>query len=302
MIGDKFKIAVYMYGQLRTGLYCAPWITETFNHINNATVSIFSKCEEMYIRFIESRSVPVQIDYFLDIKDFNTYQNTKGDIVNEVFRVTDSEINQILDIYKPINYHITSYENEINFINYNSDVGNSAKNSYSTMFSSLNRCANMKKQHEISTGEKYDYCALHRYDSILGPSITELSSFFHRHGVRPMTIFTGGDLYRWHWEANRLGSNDIFTIGDSFAIDLLLADLTRIYSSGYNDFDRDYIAGPNVLINRAIDNCSLRLITDISLIPAVVRKNADLAKPIFLDGTWQYHQKFWLENHSSSTL
>lgn len=302
MIDNKLKIAVYMYGQVRTGLYCAPRIKKTFESIDGTTMSIFSKAEEMSYQFIETKTVQAEIDYFLDIKTFNTYANTVGVDSTSIHTVADSEIKELIDIYQPTGYEIVNYEDDFKFLFHNSDSG-SSKNSYSTMFSSLNRCANMKKQYEVDTGTKYDYCALHRYDTVLGPQNDELSKFFLRHGYKPMTIYTGGSLYRWHWENNKLGSNDLFIIGDSFAIDLMLSDLTRMYSTGHREFElSNSNYGPNISINDSIQNCSIRLVTDVELMSAIVRQNADLTKSIFDNESWQYHHNFWLTNHSSNNL
>lgn len=293
MTSNTLRIAVCLYGQPRTALYCIPWIKQTFNNLNGATIPIFSKNEVMRAECIRNEPVQVEIDYFLNIKQYNVYINSIGD-KKEVQVIDNNVISTLLDEYAPKDYKITTHDEEV-------ELYTSVRTSYTSMFSSINTCLTMKKRHEIRTGKFYDLCAIHRYDSLLGPNINSLATSLSQYGIRPMSILACGHLFRWQWENTKLGINDLFLCGDNFAIDTAFSNITRMYSSdsdtlGLNDISE----GPNVTLFDSMMESSVRVLTDKELMPALVRPNANLTLPVM--DNWQYHQIFWTQNHASKEL
>ena len=286
-----------MYGQLRTAEYCAPWIKESFNIPQNSRINIFSKEFDCHHFYIGSEECTFQVDYFLHFKDFNIYVNTKGDpdfLEAKPIPVSQDYIDRVLAIYNPIKYERMSHEEE-RFLN------NGIKNTYVTMFYSIASALRLKRENEIETGVPYDLCFVHRYDAINGPTIESFRNKLTGSNFLPLNLFVPSDPLRWKWENWRLGPNDMFFGGDNLAVEMVMADISRLYSSENQIMLGDEIGGPNIILGRAAANAGIGLHTDHGIIPAVVRHSADLANnPVF--SSWQYHQQFWLSNHKSTEL
>jgi hypothetical protein len=253
----------------------------------------------MHAEFVSKEPYEVEVDYFLHIKDYNTYVNTIGDpewdgTNNSVKKVSRDHIQQIINIYNPKKYQILTFEEESNI------TSSGVRNGYSAMFYSLTSAMRLKREHEIETGELYDYCFTHRYDGIIGPDINSFRTRLEGPGFPPMTVVTLGDMFRWKWENWRLGPNDVFLGGDNLAMEMLFADTSRIFSSNNFLMCNDDIGGPNIVLGRSFGNASVSHNAEYNMHCAIVRHSADLTIPVH--ESWQYHQKFWLTNHKSTLL
>ena len=295
----KIKIAVCLYGQPRTALYCAPWIKQWFNVPSGIQVNQYKKNFDMIPEFVSKEPCDVEVDYFLHIKDYNIYINTIGDpewdgSTNGVKFVSQEFINELVAVYNPKKYEVLTCEEEKNM------TSTGVRNGYSAMFYSLTSAMRLKREYEIETGQIYDYCFTHRYDGIMGPSIDGFKMRLEGIGFPPMSVLTLGEMYRWKWENWRLGPNDVFLGGDNLAMEMLLADTSRIYASDNFMMCNDDIGGPNVILGKSFGNSNIRQDSEPHLHCAIVRHSADLNIPVL--ESWAYHQNFWLTNHKSTLL
>lgn len=294
----KKRIAVCLYGQPRTALYCAPWIKEWFNVPAGAEINEYKKNFDMHPEFISKDPCQVEVDYFLHIKDYNIYTNTIGDIGSgpddsPVRKVSQEFLDELVKVYNPKKYQVLSHEEESYLIQ-------GHRNSYSALFYSISSAMRLKREYEIETGITYDYCFAHRYDGITGPDINSFKKRITGPGFPPMAVLALGEMFRWKWEQWRLGPNDVFLGGDNLAMEMLLADTSRIYTSDDLFMCNDDIGGPNVILGRSFSNSNIKLETDPNIHCAIVRHSADLTIPVL--ESWQYHQNFWLSNHKSTLL
>ena len=295
----KIKIAVCLYGQPRTALYCAPWIKQWFNVPSGIQVNQYKKNFDMIPEFVSKEPCDVEVDYFLHIKDYNIYINTIGDpewdgSTNGVKFVSQEFINELVAVYNPKKYEVLTCEEEKTM------TSTGVRNGYSAMFYSLTSAMRLNREYEIETGQIYDYCFTHRYDGIMGPSIDGFKMRLEGIGFPPMSVLTLGEMYRWKWENWRLGPNDVFLGGDNLAMEMLLADTSRIYASDNFMMCNDDIGGPNVVLGKSFGNSNIRQDSEPHLHCAIVRHSADLNIPVL--ESWAYHQNFWLTNHKSTLL
>lgn len=299
MTYKKIKIAVCLYGQPRTALYCAPWIKQWFTVPAGTSINQYKKNYDMHPEFVSKEPCEVEVDYFLHVKDYNIYINTIGDPEWEpnggsVKKVSQDYIKQLIDTYNPKKYQILTYEEESPI------TSPGTRNGYSAMFYSVSSALRLKKEYEIETGQLYDYCFVHRYDGITGPDINSFKTRLEGPGFPPLTVITLGDMYRWKWENWRLGPNDVFLGGDNLAMEMLFADVSAVYAT--DDFIKcnDDIGGPNVILGRSFGNSNVSQSPEYHMHCAIVRHSADLSRPVM--ESWQYHQEFWLKNHKSTLL
>jgi hypothetical protein len=299
MTYKKVRIAVLMYGQVRTGVYCAPWIKEWFNIPEGTPLVLYNQRILGNHETSGPEPCTVEVDYFLDLKDRNNSTNTVGDDPSQEDLLTFEQQQQIIDIYKPKKINFTNGAEELTW-----RFGHNLQH-YASMFNSIYTCMMLKKQHEIETGQTYDFCFTHRYDTITGPGLDGFKSRMMTDGIPPLSLvfaYSGTTHFRrWQWEHCRLGPNDIFFGGDNLAMEMLMADISRILFVNDNLYmSATEWGGPNIVIGRSINNCSIEYQSDIRFIPAVVRKNADLSRNVFEN--WQYHQHFWVHNHSANSI
>jgi len=299
MTYKKIKIAVCLFGQPRTGLYCAPWIKQWFDVPYGIEINQYRQNFDMHPEFVSKEPCDVQIDYFMHVKDYNIYINTIGDpewdgTRNAVKILPEEELSKLIDIYKPKKYGILTNSEEASMTN------PGIRNGYSTMFHSITSAMRLKREYEIETGELYDYCFTHRYDGISGPTIDSFKIRLEGAGFPPMSVTSIGDIHRWKWENWRLGPNDIFLGGDNLAMEILLADTSKVYLTDNFIMCNDDIGGPNVILGRSFGNTNIKHFPEHNIHCAIVRHSADLNIPVM--DSWAYHQNFWLTNHKSKLL
>lgn len=287
MAFKKIKIAVLMYGQIRTGIYCAPWIKSWFSMPTHITIPLYKQRISNYNELLQPEICQVEVDYFLDLKDKNTYANSTG------VDSPDIDIQKIIDLYQPKKFNITSIDEELNW-----KTTNGLQN-YASMFNSIRTCLRLKQQSELESGELYNFCFTHRYDAINGPDINSFRTKLTTTGFPPLTIISPHrGMSRWPWENWRMGPNDTFFGGDNLAVEILMAEVSKILFVNNNLFvSAGEWQGPNVILGRAINNSSLEYQEDMNFFTAMVRPNADLTKDVF--ESWTYHQEFWVRNHAA---
>lgn len=292
----KIRIAVCLYGQPRTGIYTAPWIRECFNIPAGTEINIYSKPFDSYHPLLQRQQCEVEVDYFFNVKDYNIYFNTKGDPEWDQIRpipVSESDLQQLVNLYQPRAYEVSSTDSERNLIN-------GERNGYTAMYYSISRAMRLKRQYEINNDINYDFCFAHRFDTMIGPYVTSFRDRLSGPGFNPLSILASSDILRWRWEMWRTGPSDVFFGGDNVAMEMLMADISRLWSSDDLIQLNDELGGPNVTMHRSAGNASVKLDYDHNIISAVVRHSADLSIPVF--DSWQYHQQFWLSNHKSQDL
>ena len=296
MAYKKIKIAVLMYGHVRTGAYCAPWIRRWFEVPKDTPVILYKQRVLIDNEILPAEPCEVEVDYFLDLKDKNTSTNTVGDNPNVPATLNAKHLQEMLDLFQPKGYHVTNYDKELEW-----RTGNGLQN-YASMFNSIYTCMRLKREHEFKTGRLYDFCFTHRYDGITGPDINSFRNRISTIGFPPLTImssFSSQGVKRHPWENWRLGPNDVFFGGDNLAMEMLIADISKVIFVNDNLYmSANEWGGPNVVIGRSLNNASLNYETDANFITAIVRSKADLTRNVF--DSWAYHQDFWIRNHSSN--
>ena len=292
MTFKKMRIAVCLYGQPRTGIYTAPWIKEWFNIPAGTEINTYKKTITKQVEFQSRDRYDVEVDYFLHLKNFNIYFNTRGDDdTQNPIAVPQEDLEQLINIYQPKKYEYSTYEQEETLVR-----GNHHRNHYSGMFYSIATTLRLKKEYELEMGFNYDYCFAHRYDSIVGNNINTFKNRLSGPGLLPLSILaTQTQSHRWETEYWRLGPDDTFFGGDNLAMELLIADISRVYAQDNIIYCNDDWAGPNIVVERSIHNVSISLDYDPNLTCAIVRHRADLTRPVL--ESWQYHQNFWISNH-----
>ncbi len=283
----NFKIAVCLYGQPRTWRYCLPWIKASFPETIDSEVAKISDFDQFRFHTNQSMGAELSVDYFMHVKDYNTYQNTT---INSIDRLTNQEISEIITAYNPKKHEVITLEQ---------DVALHEREQwwhYRKMFDSISKAVALKRQHEQENDFVYDLVVLHRFDCLLGAKPTEVITNILRHGIEPMSIFTPTkDNFKMYNELWKSGFDDMVMCGDSLGIDLLCAWMYRKYEGESKNNLVDYRLGPNVTITDAMHECNLtkrHVRGDI----AIVRPNADLSKPVFEN--FMYHRYFWINNHT----
>lgn len=275
------RVAVCLYGQPRTAEYCSPWIKRSFSFQEGKETRCWGKKKE----FDGSIEYPTfSVDYFCDLKEFSTAGNFSGKWETPTSYHGDEYIQNIIDIYKPKKYVVTTKDEE--------DKINFGNPFYTPMFSSICKTVNLKQQVEIEENKLYDWVFITRYDNIVGPSISSLSDYVQNCGVKPLTVYSCGIFGRMINESMRPGFNDTFFWGDSASIDFITSKMYKAWASN-NKFEINHAfnLGPNTFLGAALSDAGL--VYEPAYVDfALVRQTADLTTPVF--ESWYYHKDFWI--------
>jgi len=209
------KIAVCLSGQPRTVRYAAKSIINYF-------------------------SGDYEVDYFCHSWNYN---NWKGKTSNNVTWSDDEvlTVEQVYDnllIFGPKGIEVHTKEELPN-------IG-----SWESLFYSIMRANNLKKQYEIENKFRYDLVVRARYDTVYSPG----TNFIIPDNFDDLDIFTTHNE-RMNIEYNRTNVSDVFFFGSSYGMDIL-CDIYR-YVNAINKRKRadDYATlGPGVLIG---DYCNM---------------------------------------------
>ena len=286
----KARIAMCMYGQPRTWKYCSDWILHAFPH-SKVFDGAFSKPirnTAFDFNWEVSDKIEIECDYFLDIKRQNFFNNS---IEGGVDFVSDEEVDAMIKKFLPKKHVVTNIEEDEKF-----KMGGYWH--FARMFSSICRTMNLKKMHELETGAQYDLVVFHRYDSFLGPDPHKYLFEVFGNGIRPLMVYTsGGHTGRRYTERWQPGVDDMILMGDDLSMDLLSSWFERIFNHSPNKCDINKFFGPNIAIEKAIQDCGILKFPMNHVSVALARKEADLTRGIF--ESFEYHQEFWLHNHKA---
>jgi hypothetical protein len=276
------KIAVCLYGEPRTALYCAPWIKECFNFDSGRATLIWNPIDHWHTNHVASPEF--QVDYFCDIKQTSWAKNDRG---AKEQTVPHSTRKKIIETFAPKKYSHTPKALDIRLCK--------NKPFHTSMFSSICRSVLLKQQAELEMGESYDGVFVSRYDVLLGPKIDTVKSIIHTHGIQPLVIYGNYVVnHRFPIEAFRGGFADMFFWGDSFSIDALSARLYSLWASNnQDDLVEPFASGPNTYLSMAVSDAGL-VYQPTQTEVAIVRDTADLTKPVL--ESWDYHAAFWSRN------
>ena len=279
------KIAVCLFGQLRTAEYCAPWIKETFNFSDYERETSLWKHNKHWHkeRVYEKYTDPIEIDYFCD---FKTVSFTSNDISAKKIQHNSVDIDKIRRLYNPAGEHITPENIDISL--------RQDKPFMTPMFSSICRTVLLKQEHEIKNNFIYDAVFLHRYDVLSGPSPNMLRESFHQNGIQPLCIYgMGGANHRFLNEGFRAGFLDMIFWGDSFSIDALSARLYQYWATdNLHHLKHEFSHGPNTALSIAANDAGLSY-EPAPISYSIVRDTADLTIPVF--DSFFYHTQYYLK-------
>lgn len=259
VVHGTMKIAICLYGQFRTGLYCAPYIKSCYE---------FGSCD-----------LDIEVDYFCFTKDYNT----NGRVLNDKkygeitpFNNYD-DLEKAFDIYKPKEKMVFKKEHEgypiTNFPH---------PNLFSIMMS-----IELKKDYEEEHGFKYDYCFCQRFDVLILPK--NIALMIMNLGDKERFIYTHL-IERFPLERNSLGIGDFWFGGDNMSLDLLSSGITPLFSKAHIG------CGANVaMYDILMANNIYPSIPQPYLLATPVRPEANLELDV-MDSFYNHHD-FFINNH-----
>jgi hypothetical protein len=291
----EIKIAVCLFGQVRTGQYCAPAIKAAYDQVDG---------KEIVINFNRQFSYKciIKVDYFCHTKDYDSVGQAKGAEFGQESPVSDEEINAIFAVYNPNRSGITRRIDEVVFEN--PEIDSAIKWLLpKPMLLSIIAAINLKKEYELECGWKYDLCVCQRFDALTTP-FSPLEKLLQEFGIRDNVIYS-------HWitsfpqEDGAWGLGDFWFGGDSFAMDLMSASLSQwIIESKRSDSEINESQlglGPNVMMYNACKKNNIFVIEfPNGLEAAPVRPGADLKLDSMAKHTAHIHHNFFVRNHPSN--
>lgn len=156
-------------------------------------------------------------------KSFSTFFENYGyDVFFHTWHESDEISDTLIKLYKPkrvkIDIPLDKREGYVN------------KGSFESMFFSM-MCANdLKKEHEIIYGFRYDIVVRHRFDVIFDPA-----SRFHVIELGKRTVYSHGmNMGHVNVDYHHHGINDLFFYGDSESMDIV-SDSFKTYAYAWND-------------------------------------------------------------------
>lgn len=278
------NIAVCLSGQVRTGVYCAPYIKDMYTVIDkNINID--------------------RIDYFCCVKDYHTVPNLVDarDQYNTLIEKTSiDKIDELLSYYNPILYQIITYEYEID--EYNKFVnGDIWLDAILTTIRGWIISVKLKNEYELTTGIKYDVCFCQRFDVIIDPRNGILDYVIREIYSSNLLIKNRVVFSKWvSWfnsGARLYGIDDFMFGGDSFSIDLIISSLSRYLLDRKRvlvDFNEKIkVSSINAMIyNCIIDNdILLKLLQNIN--STIVRPDANLTLDVLT--SYNEHNRHWKE-------
>lgn len=289
----EVRIAICLFGQIRTGSYCAPAIKAAHDLINEKEIVI-------KINKRKREVCKIKIDYFCWTKDFDSNGMVSGKTFGELTnRYSESAINDLFSIYNPVKTGVTNFDNDVKDTNIQSSIKWLMPK---PLLLSIVSAMNLKKEYELECGLPYDFCFCQRYDSLTTP-FNPVEKIIQEHGIRDNIIYS-------HWitmfpqEDNAWGVGDFWFGGDSFAMDLMASSLSQYINSDQVDVDLNESQlglGPNVILYNAIHQNNIWVIEfPGGLSAAPVRPESDLTLDVLDPSTAAKHLAYFEANHTSS--
>lgn len=291
----ELKVAVCLFGQPRTGLYCAPYIKESYN-LDGHEVELTTLNKGV----AEKELVKISVEYFCSTKDYNTNGMVVGKTYGEMSPADPTEIDTLVSMYNPVKSKVISYDKEPKFdknLTHNILGWDWPKSFLHGIVSAIN----LKKEYELDCGWRYDLCFCQRFDAITSP-VSPAGILIKNVPIRKGVVYSHW-ITRFAEEDNSLGIGDFWFGGDSLSMDLMASSLTRYLSNSTkvsSDINESYVGvGPNVLLyNAFIEN---NVYVDhfpggVSATP--VRPESDLTTPVM--ESYHSHLNFFTKNHPAN--
>jgi len=269
----EIRIAVCLFGQVRTGLYCAEYIKRLYN-LSNVTIN---GCIH-----------PVKIDFFCSVKNYNTNGHVSGKVFGEesTVLVPQSDIDELLNTYNPILSNVIDYKLDLKY--YKRWV-------YLPMITGLIDSINLKSRYELDHQFVYDYCFCQRYDCLVHPiDIIKRIILQIEPGLAIVQYYNINNN-----EDSHVSMGDFWWGSDSLSIDLMAASLGRIQYINEKNKEHNfwYIGlGPNVCLYKALSENDIMIKTpNFGIDVVLVRPEADLSIPVI--ESFLLHREFYTSNH-----
>lgn len=277
----EIKIAVCLYGQPRTALYCSPWIKKSFNFLSERETKIWKKQFSWHPP--ETVFPQFHVDYFCDFKTVSTAGNYPGKWEIPELHHDDQFFTLLKNEYNPKKYCYTNKNDD--FIDGNYPF-------FAPMISSIIKTISLKKQAELQGNYFYDWVFISRYDLLTGPSVNTLGEIVQVNGIEPMNLYIISDeISITPDDCFRIGLNDTFIFGDSLTCDLLAAKCTQVLMKNINNYLHLQNLGPNSFLANCAFDAGL-IAKKLPINYAIVRPIANLQNSVF--DSWFYHRDFWV--------
>ena len=285
----QINIAVCLFGQIRTGVYCAPAIKAAYDYVDGKIININynGRVQECI----------VNVDYFFWSKEGQTVGQFIGKTYEQQAGTVDlTDLEKLTEIYKPKLQGITKLEDEPQLKNSNSLI---QWNFGRPLLLGIVSAINLKQQHELSTGIRYDLCICQRFDIVTIP-FTPVEKIIKEYGIVNEVVFVAWFVKFWE-EDGAWGTGDFWFGGDSYSIDMMSANLSQyLIDSDRSDTDMNesqQFIGPNVMLFNAIKrtNSIMKQLTGLEAGP--VRPEADLTLNVMDPKTAKKHINFYVKNH-----
>ncbi len=185
-----------------------------------------------------------EVDYFCHSWNYNTCKYNKTDPSNKIIWLDDEflPIEQVYDdllIFNPKGIEV-----------YNKKELPTIFGGWESLFYSIMRANNLKKQYEIENKFRYDLVIRARFDTVYSPR----KNFIIPNNFDDLDIFTTHND-RMCSEYNRINVSDVFFLGSSYGMDILCDIYRYVHSINMQRRIDDYtIVGPGVLIG---DYCNM---------------------------------------------
>lgn len=158
------------------------------------------------------------------------FQGYQHDVFFHTWYESDEINKKLVNLYKPKKFLIEQPLEK--------DPSHVTKGSFESMFFSIMRANDLKKDHEIENGFRYDAVVRHRFDVVFDPE-----SRFHFFEKRKRTIYshTITDEHV-NVDFHHRGINDLFFYGDSESMDIACNSF-KIYSSTWDKIRKEISIG-----------------------------------------------------------
>jgi hypothetical protein len=268
------KIAVCFYGQIRTGDYCKPFISE-FLKIDHA-----------------------DIDIFCSAKNYDIFLRIAGSLKTDV---AESDIDKLFNYYNPKLQNIISADDESPF-----KTGTDITKDTGLFFSSFVDSIMLKRQYESIHNFVYDYVIMLRYDTIY-EDINYLKKFFmmldfyiQQHINSSSFVFVNPFTYKGITTSDWI--NDLVIVGTNEAINLICSQLINFYIDINQKFkysvfltpatglDNGHIGLGYAIQQMCVNKYYFSDVMSYPLLLANVRQSADLTLDVLDASTFYAHQ------------
>ena len=194
----NFRIAVCISGQSRTWEYCK----DNILHFYDIT---------------EHAQDHVEVDYFLHTWDIKSYRDHVSGIEYNNFRDEPfNDGNRLIEAFNPKVAEVESYSDFV--AKRNLQYPNSPFTAWESMYHSIKKSINFKRQYELDNNFEYDLVIKTRFDCIYDPS-TKFIAYI----PEVMKAYTSFNISRILNEFNSNNFDEAIFFGESKTVDLIAA-------------------------------------------------------------------------------